>query len=144
MKKMIMVLVLLYVPAIAAGPAKAAFLGVTSPALIPGVYYAVKSYLEKAKITEKYKNASTSEQHVEREVDLAHARQKFQDYIDGVAWGVGFPINVALLCGETKKLSVPVIDIDKMSGEQQVGFFNGLSMYGTLPAVLLLLRRMPK
>ncbi len=145
MKKMIIVAGLLCVPTIGAGPAKAAIAAVTSPALIPGIYYGVKSYLEEERIAEKYKDATSPEQNVERNAELANARGKFEGYIDGVSWGMGFPINLTLLSGEAKKLSVPVVrDIDKMNGEQKVGFFSGLSMYGTLSAVLVLLRKLPK
>lgn len=143
MKKIILIVGLISVYTIGAGPAKAAIVAITSPVLIPGAYYGVKSYLQQKNITETCKN-KTYEQAGECDAQIAQVKQKFQDYLDGVSWGIGFPINAALLSGEAKKLSAPVVDLDKMKQEQAVGFFSGLSVYGTLPAVLSLLKRMPK
>lgn len=144
MKKIILAAGLLCASTIGAGPAKAAIVAITSPVLIPGAYYGLKSYLHQKNITETCKN-KPYEQAGECDAQIAQVKQKFQDYSDGVAWGLGFPINVALLSGEAKKLSAPaVVDLDKMTVEQAVGFFGGLSVYGTLPAFLSLLKRMPK
>lgn len=144
MKKMILVAGLIGSSIANAGIVVRSLITVASPLLVPATYYAVKTHQEQQRITEKYKNATSPDQNIEHQVELANARRTFDDYIDGVSWGFGIPINVALLSGEARKLSMPVVNINEMNAEQKVGFFSGLSTYVTATGLLAVVKALKK
>jgi hypothetical protein len=137
MKKVFISLCLLYAANGEAVVVKA-LVATASPVLVPGLYYAAQAYIDRQRVKEKFKELPNQE--IEREVELLHAQAPLEDYLDGVCKGFVPPLNIAMLTGTQSQ----GCDIKHLTADAKVGFFSGLSVYGTYPAVLLLLSKMPK
>jgi len=139
MKKIFVLLCLVYA---ANGYAVAGRIGaaITAPILVPGVYYGVQSHIDTRVIKSEYVAAVmlADQDEVERTfAELTTARMPLYNYMKGVFGGLIPGINIAKMMN-VESIGANLMD---MKADEKVGFFSGLSMYGTISAMLSLLKK---